>query len=112
MCLLSTMPPVATKSEKLFLARRSKSRSQVGMRGAPKISVLRGSECTVRVSGPKFRISVRFVLYIALSGLETHACKLAKCELKFNFASLKYRHSVPLTSFRLRPSVHGENVEI
>ena len=25
-------------------------------------------------------------------GLEIHACKLAKCELKFSFASWKYRH--------------------
>ena len=24
---------------------------------------------------------------LSLSGLETHACKLAKCELKFRFAS-------------------------
>ena len=31
----------------------------IGLRGAPKISVLRGSERTVRVSVPKFRISVR-----------------------------------------------------
>ena len=39
----------------------------IGLRGAPKISVLRGSHCTVRVSIREFRISVRFVLYIALS---------------------------------------------
>ena len=39
----------------------------LGLRGAPKISVLRGSHCTVRVSIRELRISVRFVLYIALS---------------------------------------------
>ena len=39
----------------------------LGLHGAPKISVLRGSQCTVRVSIPEFRISVRFVLYIVLS---------------------------------------------
>ena len=32
-------------------------------------------------------------LTVQVSGLKTHACKLAKCELKFNFVSLKYRHS-------------------
>ena len=36
----------------------------LGLRGAPKISVLRGSHCTVRVSIREFRISVRFVLYM------------------------------------------------
>ena len=36
----------------------------LGLCGAPKISVLRGSHCTVRVSIREFRISVRFVLYI------------------------------------------------
>ena len=36
----------------------------IGLCGAPKISVLRGSHCTVRVSIREFRISVRFVLYI------------------------------------------------
>ena len=39
----------------------------LGLRGAPKISVLRGSEGPVRVSILEFRISVRFVLYIVLS---------------------------------------------
>ena len=33
-----------------------------------------------------------------VSGLETHACKLAKCELKFRFASWKYRHSKKVAS--------------
>ena len=42
----------------------------LGLHGAPKISVLRGSEGTVRVSVPEFRISVRFILYIALSKLQ------------------------------------------
>ena len=30
---------------------------------------------------------------VVLTGLETHTCKLAKCELKFSFASWKYWHS-------------------
>ena len=38
----------------------------LGLRSGPKISVLRGSEGPVRVSILEFRISVRFVLYIAL----------------------------------------------
>ena len=32
------------------------------------------------------------------SGLETHAYKLAKCELKFSFASWKYGHSKKVAS--------------
>ena len=35
-----------------------------------------------------------------ISGLEIHACKLAKCELKFIFASWKYRHSKKIASSR------------
>ena len=39
----------------------------IGLCGAPKISVLRGSQRTVRVSILEFRISVRFIFYIGLS---------------------------------------------
>ena len=39
----------------------------LGLRSAPKISVLRGSEGPVRVSILEIQISVQFVLYIALS---------------------------------------------
>ena len=40
------------------------------------------------------------------SGLEIHALKLAKCELKFSFASWKYRHSKKVASsiFQLIPN--------
>ena len=47
--------------------KRWRYQCKLGLRGAPKISVLRGSEGTVRVSVPEFRISVRFLLYITLS---------------------------------------------
>ena len=40
------------------------------------------------------------------TGLEIHACKLAKCELKFSFASWKYRYSKKVASsiFHLIPN--------
>ena len=50
--------------------------TQIGLCGAPKISVLRGSHCTVRVSIREFQISVRFVLYIALSKQQWWRCKI------------------------------------
>ena len=53
---------------------------QLGPRSAPKISVLRGSGGLVRVSILEFRISDRFVLYIALS---TQQCW--KLENNFSF---------------------------
>ena len=49
------------------MTERGNTICPIGLRGAPKISVLRCSEGTVRVSVHEFRISVRFVLYIALS---------------------------------------------
>ena len=47
--------------------RHPQSACNLGLRGAPKISVLQDSQCTVRVSIREFRISVGLVLYIALS---------------------------------------------
>ena len=66
---------------------------------------MRIPRCVKFSLSPIFAISrtlnedVKYGLFFAAStGLETHACKLAKCELKFNFASLKYRHSKKVAS--------------
>ena len=74
MCLWNTDARAATKSKsgKIFQSYISthptpRGMWALGLRGAPKISVLRGSHCTVRDSIREFRISVRFVLHIALS---------------------------------------------
>ena len=58
----------------------------LGLRSAPKISVLRGSEGPVRVSILEFRISVRFVLYIALS---TQQCWRWENNLSFEASDSK-----------------------
>ena len=44
------------------MTERGNTICPIGLRGAPKISVLRGSEGTVRVSVPEFRFGSYFTL--------------------------------------------------
>ena len=57
-------------------------------------------------AGCNWIILLLLIQFLVWSGLEIHACKLAKCELKFSFASWKYRHSKKVASsiFHLIPN--------
>ena len=60
-------------------------------------------EFSSRGGGPTFQ---KFWQAKKKPGLEIHACQLPKCELKFSFASWKYRHSKKVASliFHLIPN--------
>ena len=49
-------------------------------------------------SGARYVALLASCYFSVYSGLETYACKLAKCQLKFSFASWKYWHSTKVAS--------------
>ena len=55
---------------------------QIGLRGARKISVLRGSESSVRVTILEFRISVRFVLTLRVQNNNVGSGKIILSKVK------------------------------